>query len=150
MPMGVVLWFDRDRGYGFIKPQDKGSPDVHLCIVAIEHFGLCAETIEGLKVSYRPVKYKGLMYAWKLCAHGRAEFKAFPGTRIDTTVRWFNAMSLGFGFLEPERDYRDLFVSGDAVVDSPLPMIGEGDRISCLPVLNRGRWEASELRRIRG
>ncbi len=50
MPTGTVEWFDAQKGYGFIQPDD-GSPDVFVHISAVERAGM--DTLrEGQRVSY--------------------------------------------------------------------------------------------------
>lgn len=50
MPIGVVKWFNGQKGYGFIKPDD-GSPDVFVHISALERAGL-QDLQDGQKISY--------------------------------------------------------------------------------------------------
>lgn len=47
---GVVKFFNTERGYGFIKPDDQGR-DVFVHITAVEKAGL-QTLIEGQKISY--------------------------------------------------------------------------------------------------
>jgi CspA family cold shock protein len=47
---GVVKFFNADKGYGFIKPDD-GSGDIFVHITAVEQAGLRALN-EGQKVAY--------------------------------------------------------------------------------------------------
>ena len=47
---GVVKFFNGEKGYGFIKPDD-GSADIFVHISALEQAGL-QSLIEGQKVSY--------------------------------------------------------------------------------------------------
>ncbi len=47
---GVVKFFNTDKGYGFIKPDD-GSGDIFVHITAVEQAGLRALN-EGQKVAY--------------------------------------------------------------------------------------------------
>ena len=47
---GVVKFFNTERGYGFIKPDDNGR-DVFVHITAVERAGLQSLT-EGQKISY--------------------------------------------------------------------------------------------------
>lgn len=50
MTTGTVKFFNTDRGYGFIEPED-GSKDAFVHISAIERAGLSSLS-EGQKVSY--------------------------------------------------------------------------------------------------
>ena len=53
MATGTVKWFNSDKGYGFIEPED-GSRDVFVHISALERSGL-ATLNEGRKVSFELV-----------------------------------------------------------------------------------------------
>jgi cold shock protein len=50
MATGTVKWFNVDKGYGFIAP-DQGSTDVFVHISAVQRAGLNSLN-EGQKVSY--------------------------------------------------------------------------------------------------
>jgi CspA family cold shock protein len=50
MPIGTVKWFDGQKGYGFIQP-DQGGKDVFVHISAVEQAGLSGLK-EGQKVEY--------------------------------------------------------------------------------------------------
>lgn len=50
MPTGTVKWFDANKGYGFIAP-DEGGPDVFVHATAVERAGIRSLS-EGQKVSY--------------------------------------------------------------------------------------------------
>lgn len=50
MAHGTVKWFDAQRGYGFIQPDD-GSKDAFVHVSAVEKAGLSMLS-EGQKVSY--------------------------------------------------------------------------------------------------
>ena len=47
---GTIKFFNGERGYGFIKPDD-GGRDVFVHITAVEHAGLKALT-EGQRISF--------------------------------------------------------------------------------------------------
>lgn len=50
MTTGTVKWFNNDKGYGFIEP-DEGGGDVFVHVTAVKDAGL--DTLqEGQKVSY--------------------------------------------------------------------------------------------------
>ncbi|MFT4117221.1 cold-shock protein [Bradyrhizobium sp.] len=50
MAMGTVKWFNTQKGYGFIQPDD-GAKDVFVHISAVERAGLSTLN-EGQKVSF--------------------------------------------------------------------------------------------------
>lgn len=50
MAIGTVKWFNAQKGYGFIQPED-GSKDVFVHISAVEQAGI-GYLNEGQKISY--------------------------------------------------------------------------------------------------
>ena len=50
MNMGVVKWYNSQKGYGFIQP-DNGGKDVFVHVSALERAGL-RDLVEGQKVSF--------------------------------------------------------------------------------------------------
>lgn len=50
MAIGTVKWFNGQKGYGFIQPED-GTKDVFVHISAVERAGMSGLN-EGQKVSY--------------------------------------------------------------------------------------------------
>jgi len=54
---GIVKWFNSNKGYGFIQP-DNGGKDVFVHISAVERAGL-SDLREGAKVSYEVVANRG-------------------------------------------------------------------------------------------
>jgi len=54
MSTGTVKWFNAQKGYGFIQP-DEGGTDVFVHISAVEKAGM-SSLQEGQKVSYNLVK----------------------------------------------------------------------------------------------
>ena len=53
MATGTVKWFNAQKGFGFIQP-DEGGPDVFVHISAVERAGL-NDLREGQKISYEIV-----------------------------------------------------------------------------------------------
>jgi CspA family cold shock protein len=64
MAVGTVKWFNTDKGYGFIQPQD-GGKDVFVHITAVQAAGLRGLN-EGQKVSYEIVLERGKSSATNL------------------------------------------------------------------------------------
>lgn len=57
MATGIVKWFNPNKGFGFIQPEEGGS-DVFVHITALERAGL--KTLnEGQRVSYELATNKG-------------------------------------------------------------------------------------------
>ncbi len=54
MAMGTVKWFNGQKGFGFIQPDD-GSKDVFVHISAVERAGM-SHLNEGQKISYEVVE----------------------------------------------------------------------------------------------
>jgi CspA family cold shock protein len=64
MATGTVKWFNPDKGFGFIQPQD-GGKDVFVHITAVQAAGL--QTLnENQKVSYEVVTERGKQAAANL------------------------------------------------------------------------------------
>ena len=57
MSLGTVKWFNAQKGYGFIQPQD-ASKDVFVHISALERAGI-DQLREGQKVSYEVEQDRG-------------------------------------------------------------------------------------------
>jgi CspA family cold shock protein len=57
LAIGTVKWFNAQKGYGFIQPQD-GGKDVFVHISAVERAGL-GSLNEGQKVKYEIAKDRG-------------------------------------------------------------------------------------------
>ena len=64
MANGTVKWFNGDKGYGFIQP-DQGGPDIFVHISAVERAGLRSLN-DAQKVSYEVVQSKGKSSAEEL------------------------------------------------------------------------------------
>ena len=61
MATGTVKWFNTEKGYGFIQPDD-GDKDVFVHVSAVERAGMMSLN-EGQKVSYELEKGRNGKYA---------------------------------------------------------------------------------------
>ncbi len=66
MAVGTVKWFNTQKGYGFIQPDD-GSKDVFVHISAVESAGMRG-LMEGQKVSFEIASERGKTAAVNLAA----------------------------------------------------------------------------------
>ena len=66
MATGTVKWFNAQKGFGFIQPDD-GSKDVFVHVSAVERAGI-ARLDEGQKVSFDVVQERGKSAAGNLKA----------------------------------------------------------------------------------
>lgn len=57
MAKGTVKWFNPNKGFGFIEPED-GGKDVFVHITAVERSGI-GNLIEGQKIEYDIQSEKG-------------------------------------------------------------------------------------------
>jgi CspA family cold shock protein len=57
MAIGTVKWYNGQKGYGFIQP-DEGGKDVFVHATAIERAGI-PPLVEGQKVSYELAQDRG-------------------------------------------------------------------------------------------
>ncbi len=65
MPQGTVKWFNTQKGFGFIKPEDGGA-DAFVHITAVQQSGLPGLD-EGMEVEFELVRQKnGKMAAEEL------------------------------------------------------------------------------------
>ncbi|MGH9806285.1 MAG: cold-shock protein [Terriglobia bacterium] len=64
MPVGTVKFFNTQKGFGFIQPDD-GSKDVFVHISAVERAGM-RSLVEGQKIGYEIVTERGKQAAGNL------------------------------------------------------------------------------------
>ncbi|MBI1202945.1 MAG: cold-shock protein [Rhodopseudomonas sp.] len=64
MPVGTVKFFNTQKGFGFIQPED-GSKDVFVHISAVERAGM-RTLAEGQKISFEIVTERGKQAAGNL------------------------------------------------------------------------------------
>jgi len=64
MSTGTVKWFNGQKGFGFIQPEDGGN-DVFVHISAVERAGM-SSLVEGQKITYDVVSERGKLAASNL------------------------------------------------------------------------------------
>ena len=61
------------------------------------------------------------------------------------TVKWFNPTK-GYGFIQPQRGGKDVFVHISAVEKAGLPGLNAGQTVEYEEVSNRGKTSAENLK----
>ena len=144
---GTVSWFNAEKGFGFIQPDDGGA-DVFVHFSAIADQGGYRSLDEGDRVEYPASqgqrgpqaervqlldRTSGPARGARDAGHGRPDRPGpsarSAGGRGRGTVKWFNAEK-GFGFIEPDDGGADVFVHFSAIADQGgYRSLEEGDRV---------------------
>ncbi|WP_422631763.1 cold-shock protein [Pseudokineococcus basanitobsidens] len=126
MPSATVRWFDPERGFGFLAPED-GSDDVF--VHASEVLGGDGQRTlrEGQAVDFEVGEGPRGPQAVRVRVTGDVAVDAALGAL--GSVTWFEPTK-GYGFLTPDDGGAELFVHGSAVVTGGVLL--EGQRVAYL------------------
>jgi len=161
---GVVKWFSREKGFGFVELSDgSGDAFLHGSVLAQSGTAAVLEPGETLEVRIGP-GHKGPHVTEVLSVDPstaaaatprRSNYRAAPSSRptSDTlveetgTVKWFNA-ERGYGFITRNSGGEDVFVHVSALERSGLTSISEGQPVVVDVVEGRKGPEAARVRLI--
>lgn len=134
-----VLWFNADKGFGFVKLPDGAEAYLHIRVVeAAGHTDLPEGTQLKVTVEDAP---RGRQVAKVLAIRDQGP-KAPASVRhrddrtdgsneqleINSSVKWYNSEK-GFGFISPDNGDKDAFVHASALGRSGLSALEEGQRV---------------------
>lgn len=120
---GYVKWFNEDKGYGFIVPEDVTIPDVLVHITTLQRDGYKTPH-QGAHITCKIMKRSRGLQAIQIFSMNEEEVtphnSAFtlPGRHIEVVdyhgmerawVKWFDPQN-GFGFLTRGEDVEDIFI----------------------------------------
>ncbi len=141
-----VLWFNADKGFGFVKTTDGSEAYLHIRV--LENSGQ-GPVSEGMQIKARVEDgHKGKQVTQVLEVSGQARAPApraprpggaggggfqprdaGPEQEADGTVKWYNSEK-GFGFIGVPGSEKDIFVHASALTRSGLQTLAEGQAVS--------------------
>jgi cold shock CspA family protein len=162
MVQGTVKWFDPEKGFGFIEP-DEGGPDVFVHFSAIADDGGYRTLDEGQRVEYttgrgdRGPQAADVRPAREPRRSARRDDDRGPRRDDDRgrrprddgglgTVTWFDG-GKGFGFIQPDDGGPDVFVHFSAIADDGgYRTLDEGQRVEYTSGQGRRGPQAEDVR----
>jgi len=139
--MGLVKWFDLNKGYGFIKPSSGAEGDILLHQTCVRQSGFKA-AYEGARVVCEVVLGPRGLQARRLISldNSTAEIGSLPVARkgrfvaeptslaFDAVVKWFNR-GKGYGFVSRGPDTPDIFVHMETLRRHGIRELRQGQRV---------------------
>jgi CspA family cold shock protein len=132
VPHGTVRWFDPERGFGFLAPED-GSADLFVHASEIDGDGGSALLREGQVVEFEVGEGERGPQARRVRVTGAMAADAAVG--VLGTVKWYEPAK-GYGFVSADSGGPEIFMHSSAIVTGGVVtagqrvafLIGEGER----------------------
>jgi CspA family cold shock protein len=129
---GTVRWFDVDKGFGFLAPDD-GTADVFVHVSEVEELKGSRLLREGQVVEFEVGEGQRGPQALRVRITGEVASGAAVG--VLATVTWYEP-GKGYGFAAPDGGGPDVFVHSSAIVTGGVVttgqrvafLVGEGER----------------------
>ena len=132
VPQGTVRWFDAERGFGFLAPQD-GDADLFVHASEIVGDGVSRLLREGQAVEFEVGEGERGPQARGVRVTG--EIAADAALGVLGTIKWYEPAK-GYGFASPDGGGAEVFVHSSAIVTGGVVtagqrvafLVGEGER----------------------
>ncbi|MCU1600532.1 MAG: cspA, partial [Frankiales bacterium] len=132
MPQGTVRWFDVDKGFGFLAPEDE-SPDLFVHVSEVAEVKGSRVLREGQTVEFEVGEGDRGPQALRVRITGDLAADAAVG--LLGTITWYEP-GKGYGFAAPDGGGADVFVHSSSIVTGGVVnagqrvafLLGEGER----------------------
>jgi CspA family cold shock protein len=118
---GTVRWYDLERGFGFLAPDD-GSPDLFVHVSQVQGEGAARALREGQTVEFTPGEGPRGPQALTVTVTGDVAPDAALG--VLATVSWYEPAK-GYGFAAPDGGGAEVFVHSSAIVTGGVLAAGQ-------------------------
>jgi CspA family cold shock protein len=139
MPQGTVRWFDAERGFGFLAPED-GSPDVFVHVSEIVGDAGAKVLREGQAVEFEIGEGDRGPQARRVRVTGDAAPASLVG--LLGTVAWYEP-GKGYGFVTPDGGGPEVFVHSSSIVTGGV--LSADQRVAFLVVEGERGLQAEHL-----
>ncbi|KOV86282.1 cold-shock protein [Nocardia sp. NRRL S-836] len=118
---GTVRWYDLERGFGFLAPDD-GSADIFVHVSQVQGEGAARALREGQTVEFETGEGPRGPQALHVAVTGDASPDAILG--VLATVSWYEPAK-GYGFAAPDGGGAEVFVHSSAIVTGGVLAAGQ-------------------------